>query len=174
MMKIEWVDDLPPEPKQNPLPSVVQVNVPSKQPNWLIIIALAVLAYLYFQSRQPEPAPQPDDQTVIVDDDKQSPQPAPTPVDLKGATLVFVLENLSPTVEQLEVMLSVTNEGLQKKHGMAGFVRYDEEQPEVQALIDFAVSKNTPSPFVALMRNKECIRLASFPRTPAELEAFLR
>jgi hypothetical protein len=84
-----------------------------------------------------------------------------------------VLEGTAPTAEQTEVMLSVTTQSLQAR-GMKGFRRYDDDQPEVEKLVSFAVSKNTPSPFVALMRNKEPIRLAPFPKTPQELQAFLR
>lgn len=171
-MKVEWIEDAPSPQKPTPLPSVVQVNVPSKQPSWLLIAIVAVCAYLYWTRQQPQPSPQPDDQTIVVDDDTQ-PQPQPTPVDLKGSTLVFVLENTSPTANQTEVMLSVNTQELRSR-GFEGFRRYDEEQAEVQSLVEHAVSKNTPSPFVVLMRDKKCIKLAPFPKSPAELEAFLR
>jgi hypothetical protein len=147
---------------------------PKQQPPWLLIAIIAIAGWLYFSRQQSSPDPNPDDQSVIVDDESQpNPQPSPTPVDLRGATLVFVLENIAPSDQQTEVMLSVTTESL-KARGMAGFRRYDEEQSEAQSLVELAVSKNTPSPFVALVRDKQCLRLASFPKSKAELEAFLR
>ncbi len=74
-------------------------------------------------------------------------------------------------------MLSVTSESL-KQRGFAGFRRYDDDQAEVQPLVEYAVSKNTPAPFVALVRKgasgTDVLKLASFPKSAAELEAFLR
>lgn len=164
-MMIDLTEDTP----------VTPAAKPKQQVPWLLIAVIVIAGYLYFSKQAPSPSPNPDDQTIIVDDENQpSPQPQPQPsIDLKDATLVFVLEAIAPTAEQTNVMLSVTTQSLQAR-GMKGFRRYDEEQPEVQELVDLAVSKNTPSPFVAILKDKAILRLASFPKTPAELEAFLR
>lgn len=174
-MKVKWVEEeLPSEPKPRPIPSVVQVNVPAKGIPWWVLVAIvaAVLLWLNYEGPRPEPSPQPDDQVVVIDDDKQ-PEPQPAVTDLKDATLIFVYERMTPSASQVMVVTSVTTEGLQAR-GMKGFRPYDKDQSEVKALVDYAVAKNTPPPFVALVRNKEPIKLAPFPASPAELEAFLK
>jgi hypothetical protein len=146
---------------------------PRKQIPWMLIAVIAFAGYLFWVDRRSAP-PQPDDQTIVDGDTRPNPAPQPTPANLKDTTLVFVVEALTTSAEQMDVMLSVTNDGLRSKYGMEGFRRYDDDQAEVQKLIEFAVAKNTPPPFVALMKDKQPIKLAPFPKTPLDLEAFLR
>jgi hypothetical protein len=146
---------------------------PSRPFPWLLVIVILVAGYLYFSRQNNQPKPPPDDQSIVIVDDERRTNPQPAPVNLQGSTLVFVLEALSVTAQQQEVMLSVTTDGLRGR-GMEGFRRYDDDQSEVQELVSFAVSKNTPSPFVALLKDKKILKLAPFPTTSAELEAFLR
>lgn len=142
-------------------------------PWWVPIAAIiAVWFWFTYQANRLDPAPLPDDQSVVVDDDdKQSPQPVP--VNLKDSTLIFVYEGTAPTASQVEVMTSITSASLQAR-GMKGFRKYDQQQNEVTALVDYAVSKNTPPPFIALVRDKQPIKLSSFPSSPTDLEAFLK
>ena len=146
---------------------------PSGLPWWVPVAAIiGVWFWFTYQANKPDPAPQPDDDVVIVDDDQQ-PSPQPIATDLKDSTLIYVYEGTAPTASQVEVMASKTTVDLQSI-GMKGFRKYDQQQSEVAALVDYAVSKNTPPPFIALVRNKEPIKLRSFPTSPAELEAFLK
>lgn len=143
-------------------------------PCW-IVIAIGFALFVAYQ-RSPSPTPDPDD-VVIVDDEKSQPQP-PRPdgdkIELKDTTLIFVLENSAPTAAQTEVMLSVTTESL-VAIGMKGFRRYDEEQPEVQQLVDYAMSKQIASPFFAIVRDKKPpIFLAEFPKTKESLWSLLK
>ena len=148
---------------------------------WWIVIAIGFalfLAYQRFNPPSPGPTPDPDD-VVIVDDEKTQPQPQPPmpdgdKIDLKDTTLIFVLENSAPTAAQTEIMLSVTTESL-VAIGMKGFRRYDEEQPEVKQLVDFAMSKQISSPLIAIVRDKKPpIFVAEFPKTKETLWSLLK
>lgn len=152
-----------------PQPSPKAAGLP-----WWVPVAAIIGVWFWFtyQASRPDPAPQPDDQSIVIEDDTQ-PSPQPITTDLKDSTLIYVYEGTAPTASQVEVMASKTTVELQAR-GMKGFRKYDQQQSEVVALVDYAVSKNTPPPFIALVRNKEPIKLAPFPASPAELEAFLK
>lgn len=148
---------------------------PPKQTNTWLVLAIGILIAFFWYNSQQKAAPVPDDgDIVIVDDDKKNPTPAPT--DLTGATLLYVLENTAPSVAQTELMMAVTTDYLQSTYKMAGFRRYDEEQEQGKQVVAYAVGRGVDptAGLVAIVKDKQIVKVAPWPKDKPALEAFLK
>lgn len=150
----------------------VQPNEP-KSSNWLswfLVAAIAFFAWNYYHN-QVKPAPD-DDKSVIIDEDDEQASPEPV-IDTKGAWLVFVLENTTATADETLVLQGIDDDW-GKSRGLKGVRRSDEEQEPGKSLVEYGIGRGVASPLMAIVRDKTPIKVSPFPKTKAEIEAFIK
>jgi hypothetical protein len=157
----------------------VPPNEPKSNSLWTYAI-IALLCFVGWTQYQKRYTPAPDDDTIIIDEDKRNspdpnPQPTPQPVvDFKGATVYFINEKPASTASEIEVIQYGSSDSFIKSRGFKDFRWWDDDQEEAKLIVDHAVSKNIPPPFIAIIRNKDVLKIAPLPKSITDLEAFVR
>lgn len=91
-----------------------------------------------------------------------------------GCVVVFVLELQTKSADQELVLRSMSDTVVTRQ--LSGFRVFDDDSKDAEPFVSFAKSKGKEAPLMCLIKNKQIIRLESFPETVSyqAVEAFLQ